>query len=250
MNILICSVILVLAFKYDLSGIKQRITGKKAVDFEERGTDARVELYKTLSYVLLGGFWLFLRYVQYIIPCIIGLNILAFIHHLRNPEIIRKASLEVKTFPTLNRMFLVCGGALGVLIVVNTIRMSKKSIIISIGLSVVIYLSYVLFGIKAKAKVSGVLVFIAPVLFFVFGLVLSVNSFYGIRKVQAVETVVEDVRIGMRADAFYIPEEDALDGQRRFNASMLHKKVGDRVRVVEFEGCLGIRWFTVSWIEE
>lgn len=50
----------------------------------------------------------------------------------------------------------------------------------------------------------------------------------------------------MRADSFSIPEEDAIDGETSFSKSAIGVEIGDKVEIVEQEGCLGIRWFDVT----
>lgn len=250
-NIVIGTVILVLSVMRDKSVIKRNILNKqKPANLDERGTDDRVELYKTLSYFSLGLFWLFFKHIRYIIPWVILWNILAFIHHLRKPEIIRKACLEIKSFPTLNRMFLVCGTGIGFLILMQTLKINKKGILIGVLFTLVLFIGYLIGGLQAKARITGILNFVLPAFIFVMGSILVVNVFYGAKKIDKVETVVEHTSNGMRTSGFYIPKEDALDGETYFSASITHKKMGDRVEITEYEGCLGIRWFIVSWIEE
>lgn len=251
MNILIGSVILVLCVIYDKSAIKRNILNKqKPADLEERGTDDRVELYKTLSYFSLGLFWLFFKYIRYTIPLVILWNILAYIHHLRKPKIIKKACLEMKTFPTLNRMFLVCGTGIGFLMVMQTLKMNKKGILIGVLFTLVFFVGYLIGGLRTNARKMGIMNFILPAFIFVMGSILVVNAFYGAKKIDKVETVVDHISNGMRTSGFYIPKEDAVDGETYFGASVTHRKNGDRVVITEYEGCLGIRWFIVSWNED
>ena len=51
----------------------------------------------------------------------------------------------------------------------------------------------------------------------------------------------------MRVDSIEIPKEDALDGETNFTESAIGHNIGDPVTVYELEGCLGIRWFYVSF---
>ena len=250
MNIIIGAVILVLTIINDKSFIAKALGKKNTISFENMGTDKVMEFYKTLSYLFLSLFWYLLQYIQFIVPCIIFCNLLAYIHYISKSELIRKASFEVKTCPVLYRMFFVCGMGLGIMTAIETLIISKQSYAIMIGVGAVLYLTYFVRGMHVKAKLSAQVLSILPIAFFVVGSVFAINSFYGVKVVNRVETVVSDLRIGMRVDAFIIPEEDALDGKTRFAASMLNKKVGDKVKIAELEGCLGIRWFETKWVTE
>ena len=250
MNIIIGAVILVLTIINDKSFIAKALGKKNTVSQENLGTDKVMELYKTMSYVFLSMFWFWLQYVQYIIPCIIFWNLLAYIHYIRKPELIRNTLFEVKTCPILYRMFFVCGTGLGCLIIMETLIMSKQGYAIMIGVGTVLYLTNLVRGMYVKIKISALMPIIVPIAVFMVGSVLAINSFYGVKVVDRVETVVSDIRINMRADGFSIPKEDALDGKTYFPASIVNKKVGDKVTIVELEGCLGIRWFETKWVTE
>lgn len=245
MSFLIGPVIIVLAIVFDMSGIKQRITGKRLVDLEERGTDERIELYKTLSYIFLGLFVLFSKYIQITIPCVLIWNILAFIRYLRKPDLIRKACLEKKTMPTLARMFLVSGVGMGILILVFSVKMTKTGVLLIVGVGLVLFVSLLIRGLQGKANIKGLMLFTLPIGFFVVGFTLAINSFYGTKRVTTVDTVVADIRINKRSQSFFIPEGDAIDGKTRFRNIAFKEKVGDKVRITEYEGGLGIRWFVV-----
>lgn len=245
MSLFIGPVIIVLAIIFDLSGIKQGIMGKKSVDLGERGTDERIELYKTLSYIFFGLFILFSKYIRITIPCILLCNILAFIRYLRKPDLIRKACLEKKTMPTLARMFLVSGVGMGILILVFSVKMTKTAVLLIIEICLVLFGSFFIRGLQGKANIKGLMLFTLPIGFFVVGFTLEINSFYGVTRITTVDTVVADIRTNKRSQSFFIPEEDAIDGVTRFRNIAFREKVGDKVRITEYEGCLGIRWFVV-----
>lgn len=236
---LIAVIILVVTYLCDKSGIR------KAGNKDTKVADRRVELYKTISYVLLALFWGFLKQIQIWVPLIIGVNVLAYVRFLIHPELIQKASMEKKTFPTLSRMFIICGINLGVLIILNTLLFNTYVMVLIIAIMLALFIPFLVCGICGKAKVPSLIPFLAPIFFFASGCIFSVNSFYGVKSVARVETVVSDIHISRRADSFSIPVEDALDGKNSFSGSAIGRKVGDSVVIIEKEGCLGIRWFVV-----
>lgn len=243
-------IILCITWVNDRSGIRKKVLEKlnckkKLGKLRNRAiADPRIELYKTMCYVFIALFWGNLRHIQLIIPLIILVNIMAYIRYLVHPELIKSAEEEKKAFPTLDRMFIVSGINLGLLIV-SKVLMELKVVVLIGGLMLLLFIPYMIRGYLYTKKIIKNIPIIAPIFFFAIGCIYSINSFYGVKYLEKKETVVEDIHIGIRADGFSIPEEDGIDGETSFSRGIIGVEIGDKVEIVEREGCLGIRWFTV-----
>lgn len=251
--LIIAGIIIYIAWVNDLSNIHKGILKKmdcknRLEELEKRkATDSRIELYKTISYVLIALFWGTSRHIQMIIPCIILLNMLAYIRYLAHTDILKAAAEEEKTFPTLARMFLASGVSLGLETVFKTVKHGMLGGYLIGGFILLLFLPYVVRGDLCTKKILNHIAMLAPILFFVVGSIYGVNSYYGMRFVQEKETVIESIHSGMRTSSFQIPKQDAVDGVTSFSQSTSGNGIGDKVLIKEYEGCLGIRWFDVEF---
>lgn len=234
---LIAVMIVGIAFLCDESGIRKKTKKGDAV------ADRRIELYKTLSYVLIACFWGFLKLVRIWVPLLLLVNMLAYFRCLFHPVLIGIMSQNKKKFPTVGKMFLISGGNLGIFMIINTTLYNTRLAILLASVTAVLFLPFLVCGCIGKANGGFLAAFLVPILFFAAGSIFSVNSFYGVKTVGKADSIVSDIHITMRADSFSIPKEDAIDGKTSFVGN---RQIGDSVHIVEREGCLGLRWFTVS----
>lgn len=245
-------VILLIAWFQERSGMRKTFlkkTGRtKALKKLESVTveDSRVEFYKTLNIVCISLFWLLPEYDQIMTLVIILINIVAFIRHLRYPDRIHVYIDEAGHISALTKMFLMTGINLSFIpLFITSLSVSIRLILLTFGLAFVIFIVYFIRCRNYISPVTRMLPLVVPALIFSFGCIVWINFFYDARSISKVDTVVEQVHIGMRTGGISIPELDAVEGKTYFIADVDDVEKGDKVKIRECIGCLGIKWITV-----